>query len=412
MSRRVVITGMGAVTPVGNNVAQYWDNLKKGVMGIGEITRFDTSEFKVKLAAEVKNFDITNYIDKKEARRMDPFCHYAIAAAREAVEQSGLVITDENADQIGCIIGSGVGGIHTIEVEHTKMLEKGPKRVSPLMVPMLICNMAAGNVAIDLNIKGKCTCIVTACASATHSIGEAYRTIQHGEAVAMVAGGSEASITPFGIAGFASLNALNETSDISRASIPFDAERHGFIMGEGSGIVVLEELEHAKSRGASILAEVVGYGASCDAYHITSPAEDGSGAAKAMQAAINEAGISPEDVEYINAHGTGTKLNDLFETRAIKLVWREKADQVVINSTKSMIGHLLGAAGGVELIACVKSIEASYIHETVNLKIADPECDLDYAAGSGRDKKIRYAMSNSLGFGGHNGSLLIKKWEE
>lgn len=412
MSRRVVITGMGAVTPVGNNVAQYWDNLKKGVTGIGEITRFDTSEFKVKLAAEVKNFDITNYIDKKEARRMDPFCHYAIAAAREAVEQSGLVITDENADQIGCIIGSGVGGIHTIEVEHTKMLEKGPKRVSPLMVPMLICNMAAGNVAIDLNIKGKCTCIVTACASATHSIGEAYRTIQHGEAVAMVAGGSEASITPFGIAGFASLNALNETSDISRASIPFDAERHGFIMGEGSGIVVLEELEHAKSRGASILAEIVGYGASCDAYHITSPAEDGSGAAKAMQAAINEAGINPEDVEYINAHGTGTKLNDLFETRAIKLVWKEKADQVVINSTKSMIGHLLGAAGGVELIACVKSIEDSYIHETVNLKIADPECDLDYAAGSGRDKKIRYAMSNSLGFGGHNGSLLIKEWEE
>lgn len=412
MSRRVVITGMGAITPIGNSVEEYWNNLKKGVVGIGEITKYDTTEFKVKLAAEVKDFDITKYIDKKEARRMDPFCHYAIAAAREAVADAGLVINEENADRIGCIVGSGVGGLNTIEVEHTKLLEKGPKRVSPLMVPMLICNMAAGNVAIDLGTKGICTCIVTACASATNSIGESFRAIQRGDADAMVTGGSEASITPFGIAGFTSLTALNETSDISRASIPFDLERHGFVMGEGSGMLVLEELEHAKARGAKILAEVVGYGATCDAYHITSPAEDGSGAAKAMMLAMKDAGVKPEEIEYINAHGTATKLNDLFETRAIKLAFGEAAQKVSINSTKSMIGHLLGAAGGVELIACVKSIHDSFIHETINLTCPDPECDLDYTKGGGKSMEINYALSNSLGFGGHNGSIIIKKWAE
>lgn len=310
MEKRVVITGLGAVTPIGNNVNEYWKSLKDGRIGIGEITRFDTTNFKVKLAAEVKDFDVTNYLDKKEARRMDPFCHYAIVAAREAVEHAGLIVTEENADRIGCIIGSGVGGIHTIEVEHTKLLEKGPRRVSPLMVPMLICNMAAGNVAIDLGIKGICTCIVTACASATHSIGESFRAIQRGDVDAMVTGGTEASITPFGIAGFAALTALSESTDPNRASIPFDLDRHGFVMGEGAGIVILEEMEHAKQRGANILAEVVGYGATCDAYHITSPAEDGSGAAKSMELAIKDAGITPGEIQYINAHGTGTKLND------------------------------------------------------------------------------------------------------
>lgn len=412
MNRRVVITGMGAITPIGNNVEDFWKNIKKGTVGIGEITKFDTTQHKVKLAAEVKDLDVTSYIDKKEARRLDPFCQFAIISAREAMEQSGLQVTEENAERIGCIIGSGIGGLGTIEAEHTKLMEKGPKRVSPLMIPMIIGNMAAGNVAIDLGIKGKCTCIVTACATATHSIGEAFRSIKYGEADAIVAGGCESSITPLGIAGFSALTALNETTDVYRASIPFDAERHGFVMGEGAGIVVLEELEMAKARGANILAEVVGYGATCDAFHITSPAEDGSGAGKAMQQAMTEAGILPEQVDYINAHGTSTKLNDLFETRAIKYAFGEHAKKLAINSTKSMIGHLLGAAGGVELITTVKSIEDNYVHETVGFKVPDPECDLDYVTGSGREMNIEYAMSNSLGFGGHNGSLLIKKYKE
>lgn len=412
MNRRVVITGMGAITPIGNNVEDFWKNIKKGTVGIGEITKFDTTEHKVKLAAEVKDLDVTSYIDKKEARRLDPFCQFAIISAREAMAQSGLQVTEENAERIGCIIGSGIGGLGTIEAEHTKLMEKGPKRVSPLMIPMIIGNMAAGNVAIDLGIKGKCTCIVTACATATHSIGEAFRSIKYGEADAIVAGGCESSITPLGIAGFSALTALNETTDVYRASIPFDAERHGFVMGEGAGIVVLEELEMARARGANILAEIVGYGATCDAFHITSPAEDGSGAGKAMQQAMTEAGILPEQVDYINAHGTSTKLNDLFETRAIKYAFGEHAKKLAINSTKSMIGHLLGAAGGVELITTVKSIEDNYVHETVGFKVPDPECDLDYVIGSGREMNIEYAMSNSLGFGGHNGSLLIKKYKE
>ncbi len=411
MKKRVVITGMGALTPIGNNVPEFWENIKKGTVGIGEITKFDTTDHKVKLAAEVKNFEAGEYLDRKEAKRMDPFCQYAIVAAREAVAQSGLIITEDNAERIGCIIGSGIGGLGTIESEHTKLLEKGPKRVSPFLIPMIISNMAAGNVAIDLGAKGKCTSIVTACATATHSIGEAFRSIQYGEADAMIAGGCESSITPLGVAGFSALTALNEATDPLRASIPFDAERHGFVMGEGAGVVVLEELEHAKQRGANILAELVGYGATCDAFHITSPAEDGSGAAKAMLQAMKDAEIEPNDIDYINAHGTSTKLNDLFETRAIKLAFGEVANKVAINSTKSMIGHLLGAAGGVEFITCVKSIEEGYVHETVGLKVPDPECDLDYVAGSGRNVDIQYAISNSLGFGGHNGSLLVKKYQ-
>ena len=413
MSKRVVITGMGAITPIGNNVEEFWAGIKNSAVGIGEITRYDTTEHKVKLAAEIKNFEVTDFIDRKEAKRLDKFCQYAIVAAREAIKDSGLKVTEENADRIGCIIGSGVGGIDTIEKEQTKLLQKGPRRVSPLMVPMLICNMAAGNVAIDLGVKGKCYSILSACATATHSIGEAFRSIKYGESDAMVTGGCESSITPLGVAGFTSLTALNEATDSSRASIPFDLERHGFVMGEGAGVVILEELEHAKKRGAKILGEVVGYGATCDAYHITSPIEDGSGAAKAMKLAMEEAGIEPKDIDYINAHGTSTKKNELFETRAMKLAFGEEADKTPVSSTKSMIGHLLGAAGAVELITCVKSIEESYIHENVGLKIDDPDCSgIDLVKDKGRKAEVNYALSNSLGFGGHNGSLIVKKYED
>lgn len=412
MKKRVVITGMGAITPIGNSVEEFWTNAKAGTVGIDEITKFSTEEYKVKLAAEVKNFDPTAYMDRKEARRMDPFCQYAIAASVEAMKDSGLEVTEANADRIGVIVGSGIGGLGTIEAENKKLLEKGPGRVSPLMIPMAIGNMAAGNVAIRHGLKGKCTSVVTACATGTHSIGDAFRTIQYGEADAMLAGGCEAAITPLGLAGFMNLTALSESKDKNRASIPFDAERDGFVMGEGAGIVVLEELEHAKARGAKIYAEIVGYGSTCDAFHITSPMEDGSGAAKAMVQAINEAGITKEEVDYVNAHGTSTPYNDLFETRAIKLAFGEHASKLAINSTKSMIGHLLGAAGGVEFITCVKSIDDSYVHATAGLKVADPECDLDYVAGEGRDMEVNYAISNSLGFGGHNASVLVKKYSE
>lgn len=412
MKKRVVITGMGAVTPIGNSVEEFWTNVKAGTVGIDEITKFSTEDYKVKLAAEVKNFDPTAYMDRKEARRMDPFCQYAIAASVEAMNDSGLEVTEANADRIGVIVGSGIGGLGTIEAENKKLLEKGPGRVSPLMIPMAIGNMAAGNVAIRHGLKGKCTSVVTACATGTHSIGDAFRTIQYGEADAMLAGGCEAAITPLGLAGFMNLTALSESKDKNRASIPFDAERDGFVMGEGAGIVVLEELEHAKARGAKIYAEIVGYGSSCDAFHITSPMEDGSGAAKAMVQAINEAGIEKEEVDYVNAHGTSTPYNDLFETRAIKLAFGDHANKLAINSTKSMIGHLLGAAGGVEFITCVKSIDDSYVHATAGLKVADPECDLDYVAGEGRDMEVNYAISNSLGFGGHNASVLVKKYTE
>ncbi|SHM12917.1 3-oxoacyl-[acyl-carrier-protein] synthase II [Anaerosporobacter mobilis DSM 15930] len=412
MKKRVVITGMGAVTPIGNSVDEFWTNAKAGTVGIDEITKFSTADYKVKLAAELKDFDATAYMDRKEARRMDPFCQYAIAASIEAMKDSGLEVTEENADRIGVIIGSGIGGLGTIEAETKKLLEKGPGRVSPLMIPMAIGNMAAGNVAIRHGLKGKCTSVVTACATGTHSIGDAFRTIQYGEADAMLAGGCEAAITPLGLAGFMNLTALSESTDKNRASIPFDAKRDGFVMGEGAGVVVLEELEHAKARGAKIYAEIVGYGASCDAFHITSPMEDGSGAAKAMVEAIKEAGIEKEEVDYINAHGTSTPYNDLFETRAIKLAFGEYASKLAINSTKSMIGHLLGAAGGVEFIICVKSINDSYVHPTAGLQVADPECDLDYIAGNGRDMEVNYAISNSLGFGGHNASVIVKKYSE
>ncbi|MCI8550295.1 MAG: beta-ketoacyl-ACP synthase II [Lachnospiraceae bacterium] len=411
MNRRVVVTGLGAVTPIGNTVDEFWDGIRSGQVGIGEITRFDTSDFKIKLAAEVKGFAAKERMDVKAARRMELFSQYAVAAAKEALEDSGLEMEKEDAFRVGVSIGSGIGSLQAMEREHTKMLEKGPGRVNPLFVPLMISNMAAGNVGIQLGFKGKNINVVTACATGTHSIGEAYRTIQYGDADVMAAGGTEASITSIGVAGFAALTALSESTDPARASIPFDKERNGFVMGEGAGVVILEELEHAKARNAHIYAEVAGYGATCDAYHITSPAEDGSGAARAMIEAMRDGGIRPEEVTYINAHGTGTHHNDLFETRAIKLAFGKAAAHVKVNSTKSMIGHLLGAAGGVEFITCVKSIQEGYIHPTVGLCMPDEECDLDYTAGAGVSMEVRCAMSNSLGFGGHNSSILVKRYE-
>lgn len=412
MKRRVVVTGLGAVTPIGNTVDEFWDSIQKGIVGIGEITKFDTTDYKVKIAAEVKNFNAKEKMDFKAAKRMEPFSQYAVVAAMEAFAQSGIDMEKEDPYRVGVIIGSGVGGLPIMENEHTKILEKGPSKINPLLVPLMITNMAAGNVAIALGLKGKCTNVVTACASGTHSIGDAFRAIQYGDADVMIAGGAESSISPVGVAGFTSLTALTTCNDPKRASIPFDKDRSGFVIGEGAGIVVLEELEHAKARGAKILAEIKGYGATCDAYHITSPAEDGSGAANAMRIAMEEAEVSTSEVTYINAHGTSTHHNDLFETRAIKMAFGDDAKKLYINSTKSMIGHLLGAAGGVEFIVCVKSIEEDYIHPTVNSKEADEECDLNYVFGEAVHTNVECAISNSLGFGGHNASLLVAKYHE
>ena len=409
---RVVVTGMGAITPVRNDVEAFWTGLKEKKVGIGPITYFDTDGYKAKLAAEVKDFDAKKYMDPKAARRMERFSQFAVAAAKQALEDARIDMSEEDPFRVGTCISSGIGSLQVIEKEYEKLLEKGPGRVNPLMVPLMISNMAAGNVSIQFGLKGKSINVVTACASGTHSIGEAMRTIQHGEAEVMVAGGAESCITPIGVAGFASLTALSPSEDPMRASIPFDAERNGFVMGEGAGVVVLESLEHAKARGAKIYAELVGYGATSDAYHITSPAEDGSGAAKAMEYAMKDAGIKPEQLDYINAHGTSTHHNDLFETKAIKLALGDHAYKVKVNSTKSMIGHLLGAAGGVEFIACVKSIEEGFVHATAGLKVDDPECDLDYTKGDGVSMEVNCAISNSLGFGGHNASLIVRKFEE
>lgn len=412
MKRRVVITGMGAVTPIGNDVETFWEAVKKGVTGIGPITKFDTTEYKVKLAAEVKGFVAKERMDFKTAKRMELFSQYAVVAAMEAFAQAGIDMTKENPYRAGVSIGSGIGGLSIMESEHEKILTKGPTRVNPFLIPMMISNMAAGNVAIALGLKGKCVNVVTACATGSHSIGDALRAIQYGDADIMVAGGTESAITPIGVAGFSALTALTTSTDPNHASIPFDKERSGFVIGEGAGVVVLEELEHAKQRGARILAEVSGYGATCDAFHITSPSEDGEGAAMAMRLAMEEAGIAPEEVSYINAHGTSTHHNDLFETRAIKKAFGDAAGQLYINSTKSMTGHLLGAAGAVECIVCVKSILDGYIHATVNSKESEEECDLNYMFGKEICKEVNYAMSNSLGFGGHNASLLIAKYRE
>lgn len=411
MKRRVVVTGLGAITPIGNDVESFWNGIKAGKVGIGEITKFDTSEYKVKLAAEVKGFAAKEHMDFKSAKRMELFSQYAVAASLEALKDAGIDMEKEDPFRVGVIVGSGIGSLQSMEREEQRLLDKGPSRVDPLLVPKMITNMAAGNVSIATGARGKCTNVVTACASGTHCIGDAYRAIQYGDAEVMIAGGTEGSVCPIGVAGFTGLTALTTSEDPMRASIPFDKERSGFVMGEGAGIVILEELEHAKARGARILAEVVGYGATADAYHITSPIEDGSGAARAMEDAMKEAGVSPEDVDYINAHGTSTHHNDLFETRAIKAAFGEAAKKVKINSTKSMVGHLLGAAGGVEFVVCVKSIQDGFIHQTVGTTKADEELDLDYVIGAPVCQEVRYAMSNSLGFGGHNATLLVKKYE-
>ena len=410
-NRRVVVTGMGAITPIGNSVEEFWNGIKEGKTGFGPITYFDTADYRCKLAAEVKDFDPAQYMDKKSARRMEQFCQFAVAAAGQAITDAGLTMEQEDPYMVGCSVGSGIGSLQAMEREYDRLKEKGPGRVGPMLVPLMISNMAAGDVSIAYGLKGKSLNVVTACATGTHSIGEAYRTIQYGDADVMIAGGTESSITPIGIAGFSALTALSFSEDPERASIPFDKERNGFVMGEGSAIVVLEELEHAKRRGAKIYAELTGYGCSSDAYHITSPAEDGSGAATAMLNALKDGGVAPEELTYINAHGTSTHHNDLFETRAIKLAFGEHAYDMKINSTKSMVGHLLGAAGAVEFVTCVKEIQEGYIHRTVGLRETEEELDLNYCRDSYKEE-VPYALTNSLGFGGHNASLLLKKYTE
>lgn len=410
MSRRVVVTGLGAVTPIGNNVDDFWAAVKAGKIGFDHITKFDTTDYKCHIAAELKDFNPQDFMDRKAAKRMEPFSQYAVAAAKQAIDDSGLDIEKEDPYMVGCAIGSGIGSLQAMERETQKLYEKGPNRVNPLLVPLMICNMAAGNVSIQFGLKGKSINDVTACATGTNTIGEAYRSIQYGEADVMVAGGTEGSVCPIGIAGFTALTALSTVDDPAKCSLPFDKNRSGFVMGEGAGVVILEELEHAKARGAKIYAEVVGYGCSSDAYHITSPQEDGAGAARAMTNAMSDAGVTPADVKYINAHGTGTHHNDLFETRAIKLAFGDEASNLKINSTKSMIGHLLGAAGAVEFITCVKEIQDGFIHKTVGYETPDEEIDLNYCKDS-YEEPVEYALSNSLGFGGHNASILLKAYK-
>lgn len=410
MSRRVVVTGLGAVTPIGNNVDDFWTSVKAGKIGFDHITKFDTTDYKCHIAAELKDFNPQDFMDRKAAKRMEPFSQYAVAAAKQAIDDSELDIEKEDPYMVGCAIGSGIGSLQAMERETQKLYEKGPNRVNPLLVPLMICNMAAGNVSIQFGLKGKSINDVTACATGTNTIGEAYRSIQYGEADVMVAGGTEGSVCPIGIAGFTALTALSTVDDPAKCSLPFDKNRSGFVMGEGAGVVILEELEHAKARGAKIYAEVVGYGCSSDAYHITSPQEDGAGAARAMTNAMSDAGVTPADVKYINAHGTGTHHNDLFETRAIKLAFGDEAANLKINSTKSMIGHLLGAAGAVEFITCVKEIQDGFIHKTVGYETPDEEIDLNYCKDS-YEEPVEYALSNSLGFGGHNASILLKAYK-
>ena len=402
---------MGAITPIGNSVEEFWNGIKEGKTGFGPITYFDTADYRCKLAAEVKDFDPAQYMDKKSARRMEQFCQFAVAAAGQAISDAGLDMEQEDPYMVGCSVGSGIGSLQAMEREYDRLKEKGPGRVGPMLVPLMISNMAAGNVSIAYGLKGKSLNVVTACATGTHAVGEEDRTIQYGDTDVMIAGGTESSITPIGIAGFSALTALSFSEDPERASIPFDKERNGFVMGEGSAIVVLEELEHAKRRGAKIYAELTGYGCSSDAYHITSPAEDGSGAATAMLNALKDGGVAPEELTYINAHGTSTHHNDLFETRAIKLAFGEHAYDLKINSTKSMVGHLLGAAGAVEFVTCVKEIQEGYIHRTVGLRETEEELDLNYCRDSYKEE-APYALTNSLGFGGHNASLLLKKYTE
>ncbi|BCI59760.1 beta-ketoacyl-ACP synthase II [Solibaculum mannosilyticum] len=411
MNRRVVITGIGAITPLGNNAAAFWEGIKEGKNGIGPITHFDTTDFKVKLAAEVKDFSLGDWMEKKEERRMDRFCQMGMAAAIEAYQDSGLE-GHIDAHRLAVMTGSGIGGLSTIENEQTKLLDRGPRRVSPLMIPMIIGNILAGNIAIRFGAKGLCHSLVTACATGTHCLGEAYYMIRDGRADAIFAGAAEATITPLGVAGFTNMTALSTKEDPQRASIPFDKERDGFVMGEGAGMLILEDLEHAKARGAHIYAEVVGYGSTCDAHHITSPDPTGEGDANAMIMAMEEAGITPKDLSYINAHGTSTPYNDLYETVAIKRALGDEAKNVPISSTKSMTGHMLGAAGAVEAIICARALQEGFIPATINYQVPDEELDLDYVPNQGRKAELTYALSNSLGFGGHNGAIILKKWSE
>jgi len=410
LNRRVVITGLGAITPIGCTVEEYWENLCAGKSGGGVVTHLDTTEIPSKIAAMVSNFDPLDYFDRKDARKNERFTQFAVIAARQAIRDSGLEVTDENRTRIGAMIGCGIGGLDTIEEQHSNLLQKGPRRVSPFLIPKIITNMAAGLVAIDLRIQGPNSCVVTACASATHCIGDAYHVVKRGDADVMLAGGTEAAVTVLGLCGFANMHALTtRNDDPQHASRPFDRERDGFLIGEGSGIVVLEDYEQAKARGARIYAEIVGYGMSCDAYHITAPAPDGEGGRRALQAALNSAGVNPEEVDYINAHGTSTMLNDKLETVAIKAVMGSHAKKVAISSNKSMIGHLLGAAGGVEAIATALTLMNGIIPPTINYEYPDPECDLDYVPNVAREQEVHVALSNSLGFGGHNCTIVMKK---
>ena len=411
MERRVVITGLGAITPIGNNAEEFWKGIKEGKCGIDEITHFDTTNYKVKLAGEVKGYDPEEYFDKRSTKRLDRYSQFAIVASKQAWNDSKLDKETENMERVGVILGSGIGGLETIERESSNLFAKGPDRVSPMFIPMSIVNMAAGNVSIELGAKGESISMVTACATGTHCIGESFRMIKYGYQDVVIAGGTEAPITPMGVSGFTNIKALSQATDKNRASIPFDKERSGFVMGEGAGIVILEDLEHALKRGAKIYAEVVGYGATSDAYHITSPAPGGEGGARAMKLAMEEAGVKPEEINYINAHGTSTHLNDSGETQAIKTALGEASKNVMVSSTKSHTGNLLGAAGGVEAIVCAKAIEEGFVPATINYKVPDEECDLDIVPNEGRKVDIRYAMSNSLGFGGHNACILLKKYE-
>lgn len=412
MNKRVVITGMGAITPIGKNIEEMWDAIQNKVCGINEITLFDTTNFKTKVDAEVKNYDPLEYFDAKQAKRLDRSSQMAIIAAREAVKDAGITKENTDYDRVGIFVSSGIGGLKTIEEQCKINFEKGNKRISPLFIPNSIVNMPAGNVAIEFGFKGESISVVTACASSTHSIGEAYKTLLLGEEDVILAGGTEASICEIGIAGFENMKALSGSTDVNRASIPFDKERDGFVMGEGAGMLVLEELEHAKARNAKIYAEVIGFGSTTDAYHITSPCPDGECGAKAMTRALKNAGIEPSDVDYINAHGTSTHLNDSTETMAIKTAFGEHSKKVMVSSTKGNTGHLLGAAGAVEAAICVKALEKQIVPPTINYKVADEECDLDIVPNEPRNAKLNIVMSNSLGFGGHNASIVIKKWEE
>ncbi|GHU64137.1 3-oxoacyl-[acyl-carrier-protein] synthase 2 [Clostridia bacterium] len=413
MKKRVVVTGMGAITPIGNSVEEFWKNVKKNVVGFGPITKVDSMKHKVKLVAEVENFDPRDYMDFKSAKRMEPFSQYAVAASKEALENSGLDLEKEDPYRIGVSIGSGIGGIGLIEHESKKVHEDPPVRLVPLSIPMMINNMAAGNVAIRFGLMGKNINVVTACATGTNCIGEAFRSIQYGEVDVMLAGGTESTICNLPIYGFQALNTLSLSTDPNRASIPFDKERAGFVMGEGAGVLVLESLEHALARNAVILAEIAGYASTADAYHITSPSDSGDGAKKAMELAIKDAGVTPQEIDYINAHGTSTKPNDLSESRAIFSLFSQTNRDVKVSSTKSMIGHLLGAAGGVEAIVCIKSILEGYIHPNVGLKVKDEElAEINLVVGDGLSTKVDCTLSNSFGFGGHNACIVFKKYQQ